>query len=152
MKHTRVASILGLVVLGAVIGFLLEVSTAAAGRAVLIPPLSLPITLVVVAGIVIGFAIPIKRATSGTSRIPVNPFRAMRIVVLAKACTLSGALMVGSGLGIAVFLLSRSVLPPTGTLWLAGGTVLGSIVLLVGGVVAERLCTLPPDDDASAVR
>jgi hypothetical protein len=37
--------------------------------------------------------------------------------------------------------------PAVASLWLAIGMALGAVVLLVGGLVAEHFCTLPPDDD-----
>jgi hypothetical protein len=70
----------------------------------------------------------------------------MRTAVLAKACSLSGALVFGFGVGITLFLLTRSVVPAADTVWLAFATAIGAALLLAGGLVAEAFCTLPPDD------
>lgn len=147
MRRTRATPLIGLGVAGLVIGFLVELAASGAGLAVLIPPLSLPITLVAIAIIVVAFAIPIRRATHGRTRTRIDPFRAMRVAVLAKACSLSGALLTGSGLGVLVYLLSRSVLPATSSIWQAGAATAGAAILLAAGLVAEAMCTLPPDDD-----
>lgn len=147
MKRTRPTPLIGLGVAGLVIGFLVELGAAGAGLAVFIPPLSLPITLVAIAAIVIGFAIPIRRATHAKTRTRIDPFRAMRVAVLAKACSLSGALLTGSGIGVLAYLLSRSVLPASGSIWQAAAATLGAAILLAAGLVAEYLCTLPPEDD-----
>lgn len=147
MKRTRATPLIGLAVMGIVVGFLLEFGAAATGIPILIPPLSLPVTLVVIAAIVVGFAIPIRRATRGTSKTMIDPFRAMRVAVLAKASSLSGALLAGWGLGILVYLVTRSVLPASGAIWLAVAAAVGGVVLLVAGLVAEHLCTLPPPED-----
>ncbi|NEN04636.1 DUF3180 domain-containing protein [Diaminobutyricibacter tongyongensis] len=147
MKRTRPTPLIGLGVAGLVIGFLVELGAAGAGLAVFIPPLSLPITLVAIAVIVIAFAIPIRRATHSKTRTRIDPFRAMRVAVLAKACSLSGALLTGSGIGVLAYLLSRSVLPASGAIWQAVAATVGAAILLAAGLVAEYLCTLPPEDD-----
>ncbi|PPF13247.1 DUF3180 domain-containing protein [Rathayibacter sp. AY1G1] len=151
MRRTRISTLLGLGLAGAVAGFLLDLAIAAAGRPVLIPPLTVPLTLIVVAALVLGFAVPIHRATKGTLRRPIDPFRAMRVVVLAKASSHVGALLLGASGGILVYLLSRAI-PSLGSVWQDVATIVGALVLLVAGLVAEHLCTIPPsDDDDSAV-
>ncbi|PPF53325.1 DUF3180 domain-containing protein [Rathayibacter sp. AY1C2] len=151
MRRTRISTLLGLGLAGAVAGFLLDLAIAAAGRPVLIPPLTVPVTLIVVAALVLGFAVPIHRATKGTLRRPIDPFRAMRVVVLAKASSHVGALLLGASGGILVYLLSRAI-PSLGSVWQDVATIVGALVLLVAGLVAEHLCTIPPsDDDDSAV-
>ncbi|TAM66848.1 MAG: DUF3180 domain-containing protein [Microbacteriaceae bacterium] len=147
MKRTRPTPLIGLGVAGIVIGFLWELGTVAAGGAVLVPPLSLPITLIAIAIIVVVFAIPIRRAVQGRSKARIDPFRAARVVVLAKACSLAGALLTGGGLGILSYQLTRSILPSAGSLWLAGAATFGALVLLIAGLIAEHLCALPPSDD-----
>ena len=147
MKRTRISSLLGLGLAGAVAGFLIDLAIASAGRPVLVPPLTVPLTLVVVAALVIGLAIPIHRATKGTLRRPIDPFRAMRVVVLAKASSLVGALLLGASGGVLVYLLSRPVVPSLGSVWQDVATIVGALVLLVAGLVAEHLCTIPPTDD-----
>jgi hypothetical protein len=83
----------------------------------------------------------------GTAKSRVDPFYATRAVVLAKASSLTGALLGGAAVAVLVFLLTRSVIPPVSSLALAIATVVAGIVLLVGGLIAEKMCTLPPTDD-----
>lgn len=147
MKRTRPTSLIGLGVAGIVVGFLVELAAASAGFAVFIPPVTLPITLVAVAAIIIAFAVPIRRSVRGNSARRVDPFQATRIVLLAKACALSGAVLAGAGVGILAYLLTRSVLPSGNALLLSALGVAGAVVLLAAGLVAEHFCTLPPDDD-----
>jgi hypothetical protein len=59
---------------------------------------------------------------------------------------MSGALLFGFGLGITLFLITRSVVPAIDTVWLALATAIGAGLLCAGGLVAEHFCTLPPDD------
>lgn len=149
MKRTHFSTLLAFVLGGTVIGYLGDLAIVSTGAKALVPPLSLPITLVGVAVIVVLLAWPIRRAVKGKATKHLDPFRAMRVAVLAKACSLSGALVLGVGLGIGLFLLTRSVVAPAGTVWLAFATAIGAALLLAGGLLAEWFCTLPPDDPDS---
>lgn len=146
MKRTTVSTLIALGLFGLVIGFLLDITAAASGVPIFVPPVSLPITLVAIGVIVVLLAWPIHQATKGTSRTRVNPFVALRVAVLAKSSSLSGALMLGAGIGILLFILTRSVIPAVASVWLAAAMALGAAALLAGGLVAEHFCTLPPDD------
>lgn len=146
MKRTGPTPVLILALVGAVAGFLVELSLVSSGKPILVAPLSLPVTLVVIAAIMISLAIPIRRATHGNAKARIDPFRALRIAVLAKASSLSGALLVGVTLGMLVYMLTLKVLPSSSSVSLAVGALIGAVVLLVGGLIAEHMCTLPPDD------
>lgn len=145
MKRTTPTPIIALFVIGLAVGFLAEISAAASGVPVFVAPLSLPITLVAIAAIVVVLAWPIRKATKGAAR-PINPFVAMRVAVLAKSASLSGSLFFGAGTGILLYLLTRTVMAPSQSLWLTVAAAIGGAVLLVAGLIAEFFCTLPPDD------
>lgn len=147
MRRTHPTPLIALGLAGLVVGFLAELAAASFGVPILVPPISLPLTLAVIGILIVILAWPVRRSTRGTGRPPVNPFVALRIAVLAKASSLSGALVLGVGLGIAVYILTRSVVPAVSTLWLAIATAVGAAILLAGGLVAEHFCTLPPRDD-----
>jgi hypothetical protein len=151
MKRTHPTPVVALVLLGLVLGFLIEISAAATGSAMVLPPVTLPIALVAIGVAVVVLAWPIRQATHRKGRRRVNPFVAIRVAVLAKASALSGALLLGGGLGIVLYILTRSVVPAASSLWLAIETAVGSAVLLALGLVAEHFCTIPPaegqDDD-----
>jgi Protein of unknown function (DUF3180) len=146
MKRTHASTIIAFALGGVVAGYLIDLAVVTAGGNAIVPPLSLPVTLVGVAALVVAFAWPIRRAVKGKATKHLDPFRAMRTAVLAKACSLSGALVLGFGIGITLFLLTRSVVPPVDTVWLALATAIGAALLLAGGLLAESFCTLPPDD------
>ncbi|KRC60899.1 hypothetical protein ASE14_08020 [Agromyces sp. Root81] len=146
MKRTHASTIIAFVLAGLVAGYLIDLAIVSNGAKAIVPPISLPITLAGVAALVIAFAWPIRRAVKGKATKHLDPFRAMRTAVLAKACSLSGSLMLGFGLGITLFLLTRSVVPSAATIWLAIATAIGAALLMAGGLVAEFFCTLPPDD------
>lgn len=146
MKRTHASTVIAFVLAGAVGGYLIDLAIVSAGGNAIVPPLSLPITLAGVAALVVAFAWPIRRAVKGKATKHLDPFRAMRTAVLAKACSLSGSLVLGFGIGITLFLLTRSVVPQAGTIWLALATAIGAALLLAAGLIAEAFCTLPPDD------
>jgi hypothetical protein len=150
VKRTHPSSLVACAVGGVVLGYLADLLVVSTGGAALVPPLSLPITLVGVAAIVLVLAWPIRRAVTGHSKRRIDPFRAMRIAVLAKASSLAGGLLLGLGVGITLFLVTRAVVPNAATVWLAVATAIGAALLLAAGLVAEWFCTLPPPDDPDA--
>ena len=147
MRRTRPSPLLGLGLAGLVVAFLAELAAAAAGWAMIVPPVTLPVALALITAILLALAWRIRQSTRGRSGRRVDPFIAMRVAVLAKASSLSGALLLGLGLGIVAYILTRSVIPAVASLWLAIGMALGAAILLAGGLLAEHFCTLPPDDD-----
>lgn len=147
MKRTSAVT---LVLLGAICTVacgLLEVALAAAGRPIFLPPLTLGLALLVIGILIVVLALPIRRMTQGKSSQPIDPFYATRVLVLAKASALSGAVGTGVGAGVTIFLLTRSIIPDIASLSLPIITLVGAICLLIGGLVAEMMCTIPPDDD-----
>ncbi|WP_022883352.1 DUF3180 domain-containing protein [Glaciibacter superstes] len=147
MKRSHPTPLIAIGLLGLVVGFLLELAAAASGAPIFVPPVTLPVTLLAIGVIVVLFAWPIRQMTKSSGKRRIDPFVAMRIAVLAKACSLAGMLLFGAALGIVAYILTRSVVPAVASLWLAIGAALGAAALLAGGLVAEHFCTLPPDDD-----
>jgi hypothetical protein len=147
VTRTRPSSLVVLALIGAAVGWLLEFGLVALGRAVAIPPVTLGAALGVIGVVIVLLALPVFRVVRKVEGARVDPFYATRVVLLAKASSLAGALATGLAVAILVFLLTRSVLPAGGSLAMAVVTVVGAIVLLVGGLVAEWMCTLPPEDD-----
>jgi len=147
VRRTHATPLVVLALIGFVFGLLVEVAAAASGRAIIVPPVTLPLTLVVVSIVVAMLAYPIRQVIRGRGRRRVDPFRAMRIAVLAKASSLCGSLLLGTGLGIVAFTLTRSVMPAVASSWLAIAMTFGAGILLAGGLLAENFCALPPDDD-----
>ena len=146
MKRTHASTLVAFVLAGLVVGYLADLATVSSGSKAIVPPISLAVTLTGVAVFVVVLAWPIRRAVKGKATKHLDPFRAMRTAVLAKACSLSGGLVFGFGLGITLFLLTRSVVPAADTVWLAFATAIGAGLLMAGGLLAEAFCTLPPDD------
>ena len=146
MKNTRASTIILIIVLGAAVGAVIELALVANGRPIIGLPITLGIALAVIGGIVVTLAVPILRMTRATSAPRVDPFYALRIVMLAKACAITGALGVGVGLGVLLYLVTRTIVA-VGSVGQASITIVGAGVLLAGGLVAEHMCRIPPSDD-----
>ena len=134
-------------VLGVVIGVLIQAALAAIKLPKLVPEYSLAFTLVLIGAAAIALAVPVRRATRGNPAHRVDPFYATRVVVLAKASALGGALIGGVGLGLVVELAIRSVSSDADAYLRVFSVLGGGIGLLVGGLIAELLCTVPRSDD-----
>lgn len=146
MKRTRVTTLILLAVVGAAVGSLVELALVANGRPIVNLPITLAIALAVIGGIVVTMAVPIRRMTRATTAPRVDPFYATRILMLAKACALTGSLVAGVGIGVLVYLLTRSVIG-VGSVTQTIAAIIGAGVLLAGGLVAEHMCRVPPGDD-----
>lgn len=147
MQRTSPLTVATFAVVGIGIGLLLQLVRSNAGMAPLVPPASLALTEIVLGGVLITLAISLRRAVTKKSGKAVNPFHAVRLLAGARAGQFVGALIGGFGAGLALQLLSRSVLPSAAS-WLPMLAVLvGGIVLVVCGVIAESLCRVPPGGD-----
>ena len=149
MTRTRPSILIVLLAVGGIAGWVLEYMLVASGRPTLIPPVTLAIALGVIGVLMVLLALPVWRVVRRVDGARVDPFYATRVVLLAKASSLTGALLAGLATAVLLFLLTRSVTPGSEALVMAGAAVVGSVMLAVGGLVAERMCTLPPDDDAN---
>lgn len=147
MTRTKPLTLLMLAVLGGGLTWLLEVALAAMGRPVLIPPFTLGLALLFIGIVIVVMALPVRRVTRRVPNARIDPFYATRVVMLAKASSLSGALLGGGGIGIVTYLLSRSVLPGPTAISMSLAAAGGAILLLIAGLVAEHMCAIPPDDD-----
>lgn len=147
MTRTRPLTLVLFAVLGGAAGWLYELILDTNGEMPWVPSVALGLVLLVIAIINIGLAIPIRRAVRDRTRPRVDPFHATRVVVLAKASAISGSLMAGAGVGVLVFLLTRPVMPATSQVGVTIASTVGAVLLFVAGLVAEYLCSVPPDDE-----
>ncbi len=146
MKRTSAGVLIVAFLIAGVVGFGIDQLLTGAGRATFTPSLLLPVLLVLLGAATVAFALPIRRAITGRSSEPIDPFRAVRVAMLAKASSVAGAVLAGIAMGLLVFLLTRPV-APVGSMVAIVATLAGSLVLLVAALVAEHLCTIRKDDD-----
>lgn len=147
MKRTGAGVLLLAAALGIAAGFIVDQLLTSAGRPTFTPAVTLPILLVLLGGFVVALAVPIRRATRGTTRTTVNPFRALRVAMLAKASSIVGAAIGGLGIGLLLFVATRPVTPSIGSLGTVIATAVCGALLVAAGLVAEHLCTIRKDDD-----
>jgi len=147
VKRTGAGTIVAAVAIGVFLGFAIDQVLTATGRPTFTPSFLLPILLVLLGIALVLFALPIRRAISGANPTPVDPFRAVRIAMLAKASTLVGAAVAGVAGGLLAFLLTRPVAPSLGSTGAVIASIVGGLVLVAAGLVAEHLCTIRKDDD-----
>lgn len=147
MSRTKPLHLVLLAVLGGGAAWLLETALAASGNAIVIPPFTLAVALFLIGVIIVVMALPVRRVTRGVPNARIDPFYATRVVMLAKASSLGGSLLAGAGVGIALYLLSRSVLPGVGSVTMAFACAVGAILLVVAALLAEHWCSIPPEDD-----
>lgn len=150
MKRTGAGILTIAVVVGLVVGFLLDTSLTAMGRSTFVPAASLPTILALLAAVIVVLAIPVFRATRGRNTRPIDPFREVRVAMLAKASSLLGAAAAGFAAGLIAFLVTRPVVPSIGSMGSIIATLVCAVILVVAGLVAEQLCTLRKDDDDDA--
>lgn len=150
MKPTKIMTLIGWLVPATTAGYLLPKILVSGGGAIPISPLNIIVTLPLIGIILLLMAIPMfKYRKANQLRIkdsskprpmPLNPFYAVRLVVLAKAIAVSGAIFSGWHLGV-VWLQLTSPVVPSSTLQ-NGFALLGSIVMTVCAVIVERICRI----------
>jgi hypothetical protein len=147
VKRTGPGVLLVAALIGLVVGFGVDQLLVASGRPTFTPMITLPVVLVGLGAIVLALAIPIYRASRGHTKAPINPFRAVRIAMLAKASSIVGAALGGAGLGLLLYVLSRPTEHDPSVVAMLIATAVCGAVLIVAGLVAEHLCTIRKDDD-----
>ncbi len=147
MTRTKPLHLVLLAALGGTALWFVQVALAALGRPVLIPPVTLGVALTLIGVIIVAMAWPVWKVTRRVPGSKVDPFYATRVVVLAKASSLGGALLGGAGVGVTLYLLTRSVVPGVSSITMAVVATGGAVLLLVAGLIAEHMCTIPPQDD-----
>lgn len=153
MKPTRILTLIGWAVSATTAGYLLPKLVIANGGATPISPWNIIITLPAIAIVLLLMAIPLIRyrralaALKKNTSLPrpkrINPFYAVRLVVLSKAVSISGAIFFGWHLGLVWLQLTSPVVPAS--IWQNALGLLGSLIMLIVAIVVERLCRIVDD-------
>lgn len=151
MKSTKISQLLSIIFAISIVSFLTVRLLVANGAAIPASPTNLLITLPAIAAIVFALTIPIwrykaslKQSPSGQRPKRVDPFYAVRVLLLSKASALAGSVFAGWHLGALVAQLS---LPVSFTSALVPNSfgLAASLILTVAGTIAEQICRLPED-------
>jgi hypothetical protein len=147
VKRTSPAVLVIAAVLGIGVGFVIDQLLTSTGNATFTPMITLPVLLALLGALSLALAIPIRRATRGVTGAPVDPFRAVRVAMLAKAASIVGAAVGGIAVGLLLFLVTRPVSPSIGSMSTIIATIVACVVLVAAALIAENLCTIRKDDD-----
>lgn len=157
MKPTKIMTLVGWAVSATTAGYLLPKFVVNAGGAIPISPLNIIITLPLIGVLLVLMAIPMfryRKASMARSKdiakprpMPMNPFYAVRLVLLAKAIAMSGAIFSGWHIGVVWFQLTSPIVPSS-TLQ-NGLALLGAVVMTACAIIVERICRIT--DDGSEV-
>lgn len=150
MTRTSIRFLVAIAILAGGVGFAFNQVLTSLGRATFSPSPVLSILLLLIAAAALAFAWPVR--TSVRRGVPIDPFRAIRALILARSASLLGAIMAGFGAGLLIFLLSRPIPPQVGSTVAMLILAASAVALVVAALVAEQLCTLPKDPDDSEPR
>ncbi|WP_147795452.1 DUF3180 domain-containing protein [Cellulomonas sp. Y8] len=147
MQRTRVRTLVLVAVVAAAVGWL--VVSALGSRGVVLPqvPWLMVGVLVLIAAVVLAMGWSVRQYLRG--RHPtLDPMRAARTAVLAKASCYTGALLAGWYAAQVLDVLGDLGIEAQRERALAAGlAVLGALVLAAAGLVVEWICRIPPGDD-----
>ena len=153
MKPTKIITLLGWVVPGATAGYLFARVATSNGGQIPVAPINLILTLAAISIILLGFAVPMlryRRALTEQLKNPaaarpkrLNPFYAVRLLLLAKASAIYGSLFAGWQAGVIWLQLTSPV--TTDSIWQNAGALLAAIILVAIGLIVERICRIKDD-------
>ena len=149
LRTTPPGSLAVLAVVGALLGWVLAPLLGALRGVVPSIPWSSVLALVFIAVLLLGTAW-ITYSTIHRRLQPLDPQRAVNLLVLAKASALVGALVAGGYLGFgAHYLDSLDIALPQQRVIRSGLAAAGAVLVCVGGLLLERALRVPrgPDDD-----
>lgn len=161
MKPTKILSLIVAAAVAAIGSYLLIRFAVGAGFKVPVSGLNLILTLPIIGAIVLALAIPIIRyrrslrefskLTAGSAAPRpkrVDPFYAVRVLMLAKATAIAGALFTGWHLGAVAVQASQPVIADS--IWMNVAGLIGSILMAVAGLITERICKVPDAGSADS--
>jgi polyferredoxin len=151
MKLTKLRFLFLLVLISSVAGYFVAAFLVGRGFQVPVSAVNLILTLGAIGVVLLGLAIPIWRyrsalkQQSGKRPKRVDPFYAVRVLLLAKASAIAGSLFAGWHLGVVGFQLLSPVVVQVLVLQNALGF-FASFALVASAFVTEQICRLPNDD------
>jgi hypothetical protein len=145
---TRARYLLAAFVVGGCLGFLLVPLTERwSGAAPTIQWRSVAV-LVVIAAVLLAHAYSTYR-TVHRDRLRLDPHRAVNLLLLAKACALTGALVAGGYTGFGAQFLDRlDVDLPRQRVITSWSAAAASVAIVISALLLERACRVPRDPEA----
>ena len=154
MKPTKAGPVIAVVFVLSVVSFLAVRLMVSNGMPIPTSPTNLLLALALIAVVLLALSVPIWRYktaltqyTTGPRPKRVDPFYAVRVVLLAKASALTGSGFVGWHLGALIAQLSLPVSFTAALLQNSFGLV-ASLLLTAAAIVAEQICRLPDEPNS----
>ncbi|MFE4464403.1 DUF3180 domain-containing protein [Oerskovia sp. NPDC056781] len=146
MQRTKVTTLLLVTVATTLIGWFVVVGLERRGTYLPHVPWIVDVALVALAAGVFWAGWAVRSYLKGR-RPSLDPLRAARTLVLAKAAALTGSLLAGWYLAQVVAVLGDLAIEARRDRAIAAGVAaLCAVVLAVVGLVVEKFCQVPPDD------
>jgi len=79
---------------------------------------------------------------------PLDPFYAVRVLLLAKSVSIASSVFAGFQTGIVLLQFASPVV--TSTVWLNVGAVIGSVFAVIMGLMIERFCRVRDDSNGGS--
>ncbi|OZB49951.1 MAG: hypothetical protein B7X40_04115 [Cellulomonas sp. 14-74-6] len=147
MRRTRWQSLLLVALVVGVLAALLTTELSRRGPGMPTVPWLVAVVELLISAVVFSMGWAVRQFLRGR-RPDLNPIRAARTAVLAKAACYTGALLVGWYGGQLVALLLARDVPGSGSRAAAAGVAAGgALVIAVVGLVVEWFCRIPPPED-----
>jgi Protein of unknown function (DUF3180) len=149
IQPTRVGTLLAVFIVGAMCGYAtVPIAEWINGTAPTVEWTSV-FGLAVAALFVSVLALSTYRTVQRDQR-PIPPQRALNFLIFAKACAFAGSFILGGYLGFASHFVDDIDVPlPRERVYRSIVAALAAAVVVVGGLLLERACRVPRDDDES---
>jgi hypothetical protein len=146
VKPTRVRLLVGLAVLATAGGLALLRTLRAGGTSMAPVPWTAAGALLLVAALVYAAAVPVRRWTRGSHPgARMDPLRAARVAVLGKATAIGGSVVVGWYFAQVLLVApDLDIASRRSAALRAGITALAALIASAAGLLAERMCRVPP--------
>ncbi len=139
------------VLVSGIVGFGYSTFAVNNGLEVPISGITLALSTALIAVVLLGLAVPIwkykrtiTKALTTPKPLPVNPFYAVRVLLLSKAAAITGAMFIGWHAGVLVKQFTAPVVVTDATTPNITALV-AAVLLLIVGFVVEQICKLPSD-------
>lgn len=148
MRTIRPAWLAAVAIVLAAVGWVATELTSRASLALPVLPLSSLITMALIAVVCLILGIKVRRWRDGKRDKVLDPLLAARTVILAQACAYAGAVLFGWHTGILLNQLPTIAMRSDLTIiWVMVAHLAGGLVMVVIGIIVERFCKVPPEDN-----